>query len=330
MTEHPAQDVPRQSPQPRQLAESAQSPASDAPDLLVIGHATRDLLSGGAWRLGGSVTYAAVTAARLGLRPAVVTSGTPRLQDALRQALPDHVPLCVVPSSTDTTFENLYLGGSRRQYLRGTAQPLTLACVPDAWRRAPLVLLAPLAQEIAPEVASALRRAAPTALLAATPQGWLRRWNATGAVSPGPFAAASEILPALTALVLSREDLLPPPGGSGMPGMAEAAADAQIAAWAQHVPMVVVTQGARGALLYLNGSAPEAFSGYPIREVDPTGAGDVFATAFLMRLRETGDPRAAVDFANRVAALSVEGEGVCAIPSRESLLARFPELAGQP
>jgi sugar/nucleoside kinase (ribokinase family) len=63
--------------------------------------------------------------------------------------------------------------------------------------------------------------------------------------------------------------------------------------------------------------------------VDPTGAGDVFATAFLTRLSETGDPRSAVDCANRVAALSVEGEGVSAIPTRQSLIARFPELAQQ-
>ncbi|HKS69374.1 MAG TPA: hypothetical protein VJQ45_03075, partial [Ktedonobacterales bacterium] len=61
---------------------------TQTPDLLLIGHASRDLLSAGGWRLGGTVTYAAATAARLGLRPAVVTSGPADLAAALEEALP--------------------------------------------------------------------------------------------------------------------------------------------------------------------------------------------------------------------------------------------------
>jgi sugar/nucleoside kinase (ribokinase family) len=83
-----------------------------------------------------------------------------------------------------------------------------------------------------------------------------------------------------------------------------------------------------GALLHIDGSAPEVFPGYPATEVDPTGAGDVFAAAFLLWLRRTGDPRAAGDFANRVAALAVEREGLDGVPARDELLARYPGLAG--
>jgi sugar/nucleoside kinase (ribokinase family) len=50
--------------------------------------------------------------------------------------------------------------------------------------------------------------------------------------------------------------------------------------------------------------------------VDPTGAGDVFATAFLIRLAETGDPGQAARFANVTASFSVEGWGMAAIPTR--------------
>src|SRR5579884_720449 len=117
------------SPGPTPVDETMQPTATYVPDLLVVGHATRDLLPSGDWRLGGSVTYAALTAVRLGLRPAIVTSGTPQLQAALREVLPDPVPLAMVPSSTDTTFENRYADGSRRQHLRGTARPLTFAHV---------------------------------------------------------------------------------------------------------------------------------------------------------------------------------------------------------
>jgi sugar/nucleoside kinase (ribokinase family) len=292
------------------------------PDLLVIGHATRDLLPDGSWRLGGSVTFAGVTASRLGARPAVVTSGTPEVVEALRGLLAEGCAITCTPADEATSFENTYEGGARRQYLRGRAAPLTLDAIPHHLRGAPIVLLAPLAREVAPELAAAF----PGALVAATPQGWLRRWREDGVVYPGAFEAAGDVLPHLDALILSREDLLPPPG-SAIAGLSAAEADAQIAAWARIVPIVVVTSGAQGADLYLDGKPPETFPGYPEREVDPTGAGDVFATAFLLRLREkSGDAPNAMDFANRVAALSIEGEGVHGIPTRAALLARYPEL----
>ena len=61
--------------------------------------------------------------------------------------------------------------------------------VPDAWRLAPLVLLAPLAGEVDPELAGAF----PAARVAATPQGWLRQWDADGLVRPGPWPDAERI-----------------------------------------------------------------------------------------------------------------------------------------
>lgn len=290
-----------------------------APEFLVIGHITRDLLPGGGWRLGGTVTFAALTAQRLGMRAAVVTSGPPDLVEALRRSAPD-IPTVAVPSTDATTFENIYQGRIRSQYLRGRAAPLTLDHVPLAWRAAPVVLLAPLAQEIDPQLITAF----PQSLVAATPQGWLRRWDDDGFVMPGALDAAVEgALPSLHALILSREDLLSPPGHEAPARYTPGEADAQIAAWARVIPLVVVTRGAEGALLLRQGAPPQAFPGYPAHEVDPTGAGDVFATAFLCHLHSTGDPRAAADFANRVAAMSVEHVGASSIPTQAQVTARF-------
>ncbi len=295
---------------------------SSGPDFLAIGHATRDLLPGGGWRPGGTVTFAALTAQRLGLRAAIVTSGPPDLLAALRALLPG-IAIAATTSADATTFENLYTDGARRQYLRGRADMLTPAHVPADWRPAPLVLLAPVACEVDPALVAAF----PGALIAATPQGWLRCWDTTGAVTPGTLDAAVEgALPHLRALILSREDLLPPPG---VGGRTPAEADAQIAAWAGTVPLVVVTHGAAGAQLWVNGAAPETIPAYPAHEVDPTGAGDVFATAFLCHLHTTDDPRAAADFASRVAALSVERAGVAGIPTRAEVEARFRSAEAQ-
>lgn len=275
------------------------------PDFLAIGHITRDLLPDGSWRLGGTVTFAALTAARLGLRPAIVTSAPSDVLAALDAILPD-IPLSVVPSDDATTFENIYSAAGRTQHLRGLAAPLTIDANPPTWREAPIVLLAPLAQE----VDANLVRAFPRSLLGATPQGWLRTWDAAGAVTPTPLTEAETLLPHVLALILSREDVQPP-------------AEEVIGQWSRVASLVVETAGAEGAYLWRSGERSELFASYPANEVDPTGAGDVFATAFLCELHATGDAAHAVDFANQVAACSVEAPGGEGIPTREMLAARW-------
>ncbi len=279
--------------------------AGATPDFLAIGHVTRDLLPDGSWRLGGTVTFAALTAARLGLRPAIVTSAPAEVLAALDGILPD-IPLSVVPTEGATTFENIYSASGRQQYLRGRAAPLTILAIPPTWRDAPIVLLAPIAQEVDANVVTAF----PHSLVAATPQGWLRQWDGAGRVTPAPLASAEILLPHLQALILSRDDLQPPAG-------------AILGPWSQTVPLVVETSGAEGAYLWRNGSQSGLFAGHPAHEVDPTGAGDVFAAAFLCELHATGDALRAADFANRVAACSVEAPGGDGIPTREQLAARW-------
>ena len=94
--------------------------AAIRPDFLAIGHVTRDLLPDGGWRLGGTVTFAALTAVRLGLRAAIATSAPPDVLAALDAVLPD-IPLSAIPTDEATTFENIYTSRGRQQFLRGRA-----------------------------------------------------------------------------------------------------------------------------------------------------------------------------------------------------------------
>ena len=193
-----------------------------------------------------------------------MTSGTSELIQALRGALPEDVPVAALPASDDTSFENTYEGGARRQYLRGRADQLAppgCACgmAPGA---------AGAASAARAELDPALARAFPSALIAATPQGWLRRWHDNGAVYPGDFAGASAILPALDALIVSREDLLPSagsPGGAaaGSP-RTETEAD-ELIAGVGRVQLSWSPAAPQGALLCLNGGRLEPFAGYAAR-----------------------------------------------------------------
>src|SRR6266566_3531028 len=179
----------------------------DVPEFLTIGHVTRDLHPDGSFSLGGTVTFAALTAYRLGLVAAIVTRADAELLAELPARLAG-IGLAARPSAATTAFINLYHEGFRTQYLRARAEMLQVEDVPESWRAAPLVLLGPLNQELSPSLVRLFPRRA-GAVIAATPQGWLRRWDVDGRVWPTPWTAAEEILPLLDVLILSHDDLLP-------------------------------------------------------------------------------------------------------------------------
>ncbi|GHO69388.1 hypothetical protein KSC_082800 [Ktedonobacter sp. SOSP1-52] len=246
---------------------------SASPNFLAIGHVTKDLHPDGTFSLGGTVTFATLAAYRLGLVPTIVTSADADLLSRLPSLLSPAIPVQAIPSAETSTFVNVYAQGFRTQYLCARASTIQPDHIPTAWRDLPVVLLGPLAQELTPQILSVFPRR-PGRILAATPQGWLRRWDADGRVWPTPWLDAEQVLPQLDVLILSHDDLLPFANGS------RTEADAILNAWSQRVPMLVATDGRHGATLYQQG-VPASFPAYPAHEVDPTGAGDVFAASFL-------------------------------------------------
>ncbi|GCE11028.1 PfkB family carbohydrate kinase [Tengunoibacter tsumagoiensis] len=287
---------------------------SNSPTFLALGHVTRDIQLDGSFTLGGTVAFAALTASRLGLEAGIVTCADAELTTQLPSLLPG-IQLTVQPSIQSTTFANRYQEGFRTQYLYSRADSLELSSVPPAWLEAEIVLLGPLAQELDVDFVKHIPRR-PGQLLAATPQGWLRRWESDGRVWPTPWQDAEQILPLLDVLILSHDDLLPFADGD------RTEADALLARWSQFIPLLVATDGRYGATLYQAGQ-PQKFAAYPVQEIDPTGAGDVFAAAFLTHLFWHQDPAQAVNFANCAAACSIEQPGMLGIPTLAQVLARM-------
>lgn len=292
------------------------SQQSATPQFLAIGHVTRDLHPDGSYTLGGTVTFATLTAARLGLSAGIVTCADTQLITELSTHLPG-IALHVRPCATTTTFVNQYHEGFRTQYLHARGDSIQTTDVPESWHNAPIILFGPLAQELAAEFVPLFPRR-PGTLIAATPQGWLRRWDPDGRVWPTPWLAAEQTLPLLDVLILSHDDLLPFAEGN------RTEADAILTRWSMHVPLLVATDGRHGATLFRRGIT-KRFPAYKVDEVDPTGAGDVFAAAFLAHLHRYGKPEEAVDFANCVASFSIEKEGIEGIPTVEMIEKRMRE-----
>jgi sugar/nucleoside kinase (ribokinase family) len=83
--------------------------------------------------------------------------------------------------------------------------------------------------------------------------------------------------------------------------------------------LLALTEGAAGARVYWNGDV-RRIQAPPAAQVDPTGAGDVFAAAFFIRLFDTRDPWEAARFANQLASTSVTRPGLRGVPTAEEAL----------
>ena len=200
------------------------------PDFLVIGHATRDLLPDG-WTIGGTVSYASITARNLGKKAAVVTCAS---EDLPLAEFLRGIEIFRASSSTTTTFQNIYSGGTRIQFIREVAPKITPAHIPPPWRRTPVVLIGPVAMEVDEAVVDLF----PESLVGVTPQGWMRCWDNSGAVRYRVWEEAPRILPRVKVLILSEEDVR---------------GDLKIAEeYAGLVEILVLTQAERGATLYLS------------------------------------------------------------------------------
>lgn len=286
------------------------SPRDGRPiDLLVIGHVCRDLLdndpASDRYLLGGTVSFAAVTGVRLGKKTAILTRAAP---DMDLSALPTETDLHVLSSATTTTFANIYTDQGRIQYCYTPAAAITGQDVPAALTGPGTVLLGPLANEVGEDVP---QRFEPNTVVGAVPQGWMRQWDATGRVTAKEWTSMMSFLPHLDVLILSKEDV-----DNDL---------SRLEPFFRHVPLVVLTEYRDGSTVYqrqADGSQRVTrIPPRPAREVDPTGAGDTFAAAFLIYLQETGDALQAARFANITASFGVEAPGVAGIPERQTVLA---------
>ena len=265
------------------------------PDILLAGHIVKDVGPDG-WQPGGGVTFGAVQAARLGLSVAAVSSCSQDLEPA---RLVPQATWHVIPSAESTRFDNRYEAGRRSQRVLSRAGEIGFDDIPAAWRTAPIVLLTPVLGELTGCLATRLGAAG--SVVGLDGQGWLRRLDGENVVS-----ASQAALPAWLAgdvVFASEEDLLEPQA---------------IGAWRRRVDVVVLTRGHRGSTVWDSGGRHD-LSAFDCVEVDPTGAGDVFATAFLICYHERRDAVEAARFASAAAALAVSRPRLEGIAGREGI-----------
>lgn len=259
-----------------------------------------DLAPDGGWVPGGPALYAARMALALGARVDLVT----RLTDGYDRSVLEGINVLAIPASESCRYANTYdARGDRTQRLLADGEPIDPRVVEPG---ADAYMVAPAYHELAamPAVGG---------LRAVSLQGALRATNGHQRVIPHaePIAQAEPFLAEGVLAFFSEEDTADAPG------------------LARHIAsrgaIALLTRGYRGATIFEGGHETH-FDAIPAASVDPTGAGDCFATAFLVRMVETRNLVESCHFALAAGSLAVEGVGTEGIPSRAAVEGRLERV----
>src|SRR6266581_2200172 len=101
-------------------------------DYLVLGNPTLDAQQDRSFLLGGTAVYAALQAARLGLRTAAVGRANPADLQPYWQPYANEADLRLQTSERTTTFRNVSVADSREQWLEAWAGEIDTDHLPDS------------------------------------------------------------------------------------------------------------------------------------------------------------------------------------------------------
>ena len=311
-------------------------PGSREPEVVIAGSGCRDIAPDDprGWRLGGGVTYAALTCARLGVRTAAVIGLDPQAYQAheLELLAAAGVTLLRVRLPLGPVFRNVDAPGGRIQTCLEPGLPLPHVAVPLAWRVAPAWILAPVAGELDDAWADPIPA---DAFVALGWQGLLRTLRAGTRVerrapAPGRLVRRADVVG------VSEHDVAP------------GTTPADLAPLLHPGAWLVFTHGvAGGRIAEVTADGLASLVHYPAveasAEVDATGAGDTFLAALVASVvsawrdgarewtRHAGATGTLPDvrFAAAAASFTVEGPGLGAVPDRAAVLRRLAGRAGQ-
>jgi sugar/nucleoside kinase (ribokinase family) len=293
----------------------------ELPAILVVGAACRDMAADDprGWRLGGGVSYSALTVARLGLPTRAIVgvdeeAATASELDLLREA---GVDLRLVPLAQGPIFVNIERPEGRLQLSHRRSDPLPVEAIPEAWRSSRGWLLAPVAAELPDAWAAAPPE---DAIVAVGWQGLLRDLvpgEPVRRVAPGP----GPIIDRADLASISRDDV------------DLATPVEELVGFLRDGATLVVTQGDRGGIVAEMVGGRPRLRHYPAVPsatiVDPTGAGDTFLAALVAARVEPrlvgGRIGAGYDLlmAAAAASLVLEGQGLLGVPDRAAVRERM-------
>jgi sugar/nucleoside kinase (ribokinase family) len=270
------------------------------PQYVCIGHAYHDV-HGIIYILGGTASYASIAATHLGMKAAVwVSCGEDFLFESKFST--QNIAFYKQKALETTIFENIYQDGSRTQYVRACADVMDFNKIPELFTLTPIVHICPIADEIDYQLLDYFQNA----LIGLTPKGSMRQWDSDGKVSPKAMDWA--VFAQVDVVILSEEDI------KGFEQFVPLMID--------YAKILVITRGKNGAHVYTQNQV-HFYPSFPVTEQDATGAGDVFAAAFLIKYAEKKDIAIAASYAHVAASFVVEGIGLNNLAALKMIETRY-------
>jgi sugar/nucleoside kinase (ribokinase family) len=275
-------------------------------DYVTVGHVTVDVLIGadGSERRqpGGGAFYSGLQAARLGLRTLVLTRGDRSELAQLLAPFAQEIDVEIIAAPQTTTLQTRGRGAARAQRVLAwageiCADDFASAALPESAR---ILHLAPVARETPPGWPCACD------FMGLTAQGLVRRWDASSSEIELAAIDRARLPGALDAAVISASER----------ACCEPLFDA--------VPIVAVTAGEGPTTIHLAGGVDSRVAPQPVNGAhDDLGAGDVFAAAFFIALRDGLTPFQAAARGNAAATVRIGGQGPGAIGDLKAIEQRL-------
>lgn len=271
--------------------------------------------------LGGAVAYTSFVTKRLDANASIVSKVGGDFPEAylwwLGQEGIDVSGVVRVAGDKTTSFELEYNKdlSERTLKLKCKGPPIELNDLPSDLH-AKAVHIAPIANEISYEVVEHLKSCAD--LLSLDPQGLLRSFDENGIVTPNS-SLDKRILSLINIYKSSLDEIYALTGVSELKPAVKAIHDFG-------VETVIVTMGAKGAVLSVEGALYNIAVCPSKVLVDPTGAGDVFIGGFLTEYLRQKDSVWCAAVGSAAASLVVEGLGPTYFGEKEEIYQRATSL----
>jgi sugar/nucleoside kinase (ribokinase family) len=251
-------------------------------DLAVVGHFSIDTIILPTRKspfvvLGGATTYTSFAAKNLDAQTCVISRvGEDFPQAYLWWLEQEGINISAVtkhPTEATTGFELIYSHNfaDRTLKLKSKGPPLTLEDIPKDFH-ASAIHLGPIANEIPFEVAERLKQCCD--VLSLDPQGLTRSFDDQGKVCENAGSVDNNIFSLIKIYKSSQHEIYALTGESELKQAIRSIHDVG-------VETVIVTMGAKGSVLSVEGAQYNIAACPSAVLVDPTGAGDVFIGGFL-------------------------------------------------
>lgn len=270
--------------------------------------------------LGGAATYTSFAAKTLGASVSVISRVGEHFPEAYLWLLNEETinTTCInkVANEPTTCFELTYTKdlAERTLKLKSKGPPILLSDVPSNFH-AKAIHVAPIANEVSYEVVERLKNCCD--IVSLDPQGLLRSFDAEGNVSENQVID-NQIFSLINIYKSSQNEIFSLTGESELKSAIKTIHDIG-------VETVIVTMGAKGSVLSVEGAQYQIGACPSQVVVDPTGAGDVFIGAFLNEYINQKESLWCAYVGAAAASFVVEGIGPTFFGKKEQIYQRAQE-----